>query len=642
MKHTLLRVCLICLLIAALSCSVLASCADECTHEFGEPTVLTAATCTEKGSQTRTCTLCDETVTEDIPALGHTTEHTVCNTCGTTLLSVEQILPTISQEDLANGLHLAIKDFTVTDTSDDGAGSSAADVTLDFYPTADGVFAYGSIAMTDADGEQTIDFFFDGMKIYAEVTTMTDGQSFTQKAVLACDDLFATIQSDPSLILGQETMAMINKIMDIAETYIFPLFENTEPPAEDVLPTPDDTTFPAYMETLLAEKAQTLIDMFFTVDATDNGTEVVLDLSVLHEWNEEFSVLTLKDLIEMTGEGNYQTIKNTIPVLMSVSVSDALAFMEELTGMTTAELIELVDDIVIAYTGNEEVDLETIIGMPIKDLLEDEEFLATKVSDILAAYIIPGTDDAPATSEDLLKFLDGIIETVETKKIYDLIAQQSETTGDALKAQIDASIDAMEDNLQCTISVGTDGKFAGIKQTVAGMTTVFAPMDGGFSFAISGAPDAFTQVSGNIELTFAPVVLENTDEYDAFVADVEDIVPVIDQTILEDNGYTLVADTPYAEYVSVAYAPVPSDHVGEYTTGAERFTERFNTQTAPFAIRFSEEDGTTFVSMVFLGQSITEHFTYSNSDSVDLDALTPDKTETVVTVIMITVAVTEE
>lgn len=45
--------------------------AVECTHNWGEWIVTKEATCTEKGARAHTCTICGETETETIAALGH-------------------------------------------------------------------------------------------------------------------------------------------------------------------------------------------------------------------------------------------------------------------------------------------------------------------------------------------------------------------------------------------------------------------------------------------------------------------------------------------------------------------------------------------------------------------------------------------
>lgn len=45
--------------------------AVECTHSWGEWTVTKEATCTEAGTRVRTCSICGETETETVAALGH-------------------------------------------------------------------------------------------------------------------------------------------------------------------------------------------------------------------------------------------------------------------------------------------------------------------------------------------------------------------------------------------------------------------------------------------------------------------------------------------------------------------------------------------------------------------------------------------
>ena len=51
-------------------------------HEWNEGQITKVATCTEKGEKTYTCTVCGETKTEDIPALGHNYVDGVCTRCG--------------------------------------------------------------------------------------------------------------------------------------------------------------------------------------------------------------------------------------------------------------------------------------------------------------------------------------------------------------------------------------------------------------------------------------------------------------------------------------------------------------------------------------------------------------------------------
>lgn len=59
-----------CMLIIALLCLVLAACDTECIHEYSSSITL-AATCTQEGTETFTCTHCGDSYTEEIPVISH-------------------------------------------------------------------------------------------------------------------------------------------------------------------------------------------------------------------------------------------------------------------------------------------------------------------------------------------------------------------------------------------------------------------------------------------------------------------------------------------------------------------------------------------------------------------------------------------
>lgn len=69
MKHKLTAI-LFATLICALCVFGFTAC-KKCEHEYGEWTVVTAATCTQNGEQSHTCTKCGKTQKESIDALGH-------------------------------------------------------------------------------------------------------------------------------------------------------------------------------------------------------------------------------------------------------------------------------------------------------------------------------------------------------------------------------------------------------------------------------------------------------------------------------------------------------------------------------------------------------------------------------------------
>ena len=51
-------------------------------HDFGEWTVTTKPTCTEKGTETKSCSRCDATETREVAALGHNYKKGKCTRCG--------------------------------------------------------------------------------------------------------------------------------------------------------------------------------------------------------------------------------------------------------------------------------------------------------------------------------------------------------------------------------------------------------------------------------------------------------------------------------------------------------------------------------------------------------------------------------
>ena len=53
----------------------------DCTHRFGEWVETTAPSCEEPGEETRTCELCGETETREVPALGHDYQDGECTRC---------------------------------------------------------------------------------------------------------------------------------------------------------------------------------------------------------------------------------------------------------------------------------------------------------------------------------------------------------------------------------------------------------------------------------------------------------------------------------------------------------------------------------------------------------------------------------
>jgi hypothetical protein len=128
---------------------------EECNHQWGAWTVITAPTCTTDGEETRTCILCGRTETRSIPATGHNWSDWVengdeitriCNIC-----SQKETLPFKKQYTLDESNNVTIKggggstyswkhDAEHTIESLKAVGYQTVTVSLDYQCRANGIF----------------------------------------------------------------------------------------------------------------------------------------------------------------------------------------------------------------------------------------------------------------------------------------------------------------------------------------------------------------------------------------------------------------------------------------------------------------------------------------------------------------------
>ena len=106
MKKIISIILVICTIFLLAACSEAPKTAEKCKHDYTEK-VTKEASCTEEGTKTLRCSLCDDTYTEDIDAKGHTeevvagteasclaaglTEGKKCSDCGEVLQAQEEV-----------------------------------------------------------------------------------------------------------------------------------------------------------------------------------------------------------------------------------------------------------------------------------------------------------------------------------------------------------------------------------------------------------------------------------------------------------------------------------------------------------------------------------------------------------------------
>ena len=101
---------------------------DQCAHIWGEENITKAATCTETGTKTRTCTKCGKVETVTIQALGHNLVNGVCTRCGVNFV--------MTASDVAN--KPSIYGSTVTNYNANGIEWKV------FYATTDRIYLIAS------------------------------------------------------------------------------------------------------------------------------------------------------------------------------------------------------------------------------------------------------------------------------------------------------------------------------------------------------------------------------------------------------------------------------------------------------------------------------------------------------------------
>ena len=127
----------------------------EHTHEYGDYTVITEATCTETGVKTATCTVenCGDVKTEEIPATGHDYVDGICANCGDEQV-VETPEPEAPAEDDNNDVtppaegddeNLPSDDDNVTPPADDDDNNDTV--------TADGSASVGVVTGASSSSE---------------------------------------------------------------------------------------------------------------------------------------------------------------------------------------------------------------------------------------------------------------------------------------------------------------------------------------------------------------------------------------------------------------------------------------------------------------------------------------------------------
>ena len=432
------------LLISVLMLTFTLTSCKKCEHEYGEWTVTKDATCTQEGTQERTCALCGETETQKIAATGHSTEDLLCGVCGEEVVGITSLFPAINPDDVSS-LGVVVKDVFI---KNDGMHYTVKLAELVVFATENGIGGYvdGDAILVDEDSELTANVsvygFIDGDNVFLHIYNK-EGYLDESYTVTSIESL---LTQNPKIT---EALTMVETLLPTVEAWIndslLPCFTGITPP--------EGTELPELTEDNARKAATAILDLFFTVKTTDEGYVVALDLSIIENTHTALNEKTIVELVDLIGgEGTFKQLEGLIPTLLNYSVKNLLEFINLNLGVDIPKLLTALDELAVAITGNPKATFEMLVGMSegedIGALLQNEEFLAMTVKDFLMGYL-EITDEAVLNAQ-----IDEIIAMLNTVTAYQLMGLDEE-----IIASIDASIDMMTKAISYEIKVGNDGKF---------------------------------------------------------------------------------------------------------------------------------------------------------------------------------------
>ena len=440
----------------------LASCKKECEHEYGEWTTVTDPTCTTAGESTATCTKCGETATKTIEPLGHTAGDLLCTTCGNPVITLQSLVPEISDE--TTSLGVVVNDVRIVNAETDISLTIAE---LVVYSDGEGIGGYanceatlsiptggGKARSTDPTNSITISIyaFIKGENLYLHRLTSLAPEGYGDEYQVF--PLSAVLEMNPQI---SEALAMAEMMLPTLETWIneslIPCFGEVNLPegSEEFEPTEENAI----------KAATAVLDLFFRVETTEDGYAVIFDLSVFENLHNAFNEKSVAEVIDLiAGTGRFENLKKLIPTMLDYTMADLVEFVSVNLGVDITKLLAALDELAVELTGSPEATIEMLLGIEglddIQALLGDEDFLATNVRDFLMlAFEI---EDAATLDAQIAEILT-LLETVTPYQFLDMDAESVAAIGETL--------DAISDMISYEITVGKDGKFVSSELDVA-------------------------------------------------------------------------------------------------------------------------------------------------------------------------------
>lgn len=410
-------------------CSV---CGTGCEHT--NKVTVYSSSCTERGYTLRKCTKCGREERSDYKnALGH--DGTVsCIRCGKQLLGEQFFANTVSSV-LNKEFAFRLTDVIILT---DGYGYS-----IDFaelfvtYDENNEIYGYGSGTLYGVDESMPIQMraavtaVISGGSIYVKIGITNNSGQFNRDEDYTYTSIIENMQymvipfgkvsfngANPDL-----WYKLIPVAYDVLQTEIIPLVNTLlELNGEDV-----------------SELIGRIFESFCTIEKTPSGYTLTLNNEALKTLNDNLYKYTIAENIDLLlGEGTFEELRGYALRLADTTIEQIIVTAMQ-KGLTTDELLALADEISITLTG---CSFGQLIGYEtenIKELLKDEQFLATTVLDLVNTYLRSQGAEITVTKAMLEEYID----EYSSRNPYDLLVLRLGGNKAEIKQTIDMYLDSV-------------------------------------------------------------------------------------------------------------------------------------------------------------------------------------------------------
>ena len=425
----------------------------DCQHQWGEWVTVKSATCTEEGEKTRSCTLCEESESEKLEALGHLYVKGECTHCGkaeneTFYADFVESLKNI------NSFTVEVNGFTIDSSAIDAESLQfieqrgkvelidVAKLTLCVEKGEVSAFATGSIKVANGAVEggyesYTLDAVIEDGYLYLLVKRdLGNGKILKSDVKYSLDGLTGLLSG---LGMGGMSMAYasssgvgIDFMLEGLEEYasIFESLLNGEVDDKEV-----------------SSGIEKILDFVFATEINDDGSRVVsVDFDKIRTIVKNVNEKSIKQLIDVyVGEGVYEDAVSLFKEMLAVKAGELPVYAQE-KGIEYGLVCKMLNSIV-QLTGG------LGIGFDINDFVEDEQYANTAIGQIMFK------------EEEYLEYLDEeIFPLFEDQSAYSLVTTLLPLSADLLE-ELDAKLEELAKCVTISFNVSDSSELqsAGIK-----------------------------------------------------------------------------------------------------------------------------------------------------------------------------------